>query len=65
LRFKQPNGLPLYLCTRYFGKVTFVWDQVDIELARQSVNPPKASVVAGVFVFGARVAQANKQLDHV
>jgi len=33
-------------------------------LLGQLIDPPKTSVVAGVFVFSARVAQADKQFDH-
>jgi hypothetical protein len=35
------------------------------EILRNRVQPPKPRVVARVFVFSARIAQANKQLDHV
>jgi hypothetical protein len=49
----------------HFGEITLVGYQAHIEISRQGVNPPKASVVAGVFVFGAWISEANKQFDHV
>ena len=65
LRFKQPNGLAFDLRARHLGEIAFIGHQVHIQITRQGVDPPKASVVAGVFVFGAWIAKANKQFDHV
>jgi hypothetical protein len=44
--------------------VVFIGLQLHFELLGQLIDPPKTSVVAGVFVFSARVAQADKQFDH-
>jgi hypothetical protein len=38
---------------------------MHFQIARDGVDPPKPRVVTGGFVFGAWVAQANKQFDHV
>jgi hypothetical protein len=42
----------------------FLWLQWCFELLGELINEPKPSVVAGVLVFSAWVAQANKQFDH-
>jgi hypothetical protein len=38
--------------------------KLNFEVAGNGVDPPKSSVVTGGFVFGARVAQADKEFDH-
>ena len=42
---------------RHQAVVAFVQGQVDLELARQCLQPPEASVVAGVLVLGLRWAE--------
>jgi hypothetical protein len=42
----------------------FLGLQRRFELLGELINEPKPSVVAGVLVFSAWVAQANKQFDH-
>jgi hypothetical protein len=44
--------------------VIFFRLQADFELCRQLIDPPETGVVSGVFVFSARVTQADKQFDH-
>ena len=43
--------------------VVFFRLQLHLELLSELIDEPKPSVVAGVLVFSARIAQANKQFD--
>ena len=64
-RLQQPDGLPVHRGAGHLAVVAFVQTERHLQLARERFNPPEAGVVARGFVFGAGVAQANKQFDHV
>ncbi len=64
LGLKEPNGLAFVHGLAHQTLVAFFKLQVHLELVRELIDPPKARVVAGLFVFGARVAQAYKKFNH-
>ncbi|MCY1377762.1 hypothetical protein D9M69_653520 [compost metagenome] len=64
LRLDQPHALASHGCARDQAEVTPFHLQRDLEQARRFIHPPETGVVAGVFVFRTRIAQAGDELDH-
>ena len=62
-RRQKPQGLTLKRGAGSPAVVIFLRLQLHLELLGELIDEPKPSVVAGVLVFSARVAQANKQFD--
>jgi hypothetical protein len=63
-RLQQPKGVALQRGAGHPTVVVFIGLQLHFELLGQLIDPPEPRVVAGVFVFSAWVAQADKQFDH-
>ena len=63
-RLQQPQGVALQRGAGHPAVVVFIRLQLNLQLLGQLIDPPEPRVVAGVFVFSARVAQADKQFDH-
>jgi hypothetical protein len=61
---EQPHGLAMQVGARDEAVVAAVVGQREFQFAGERVDPPEADIVARGFVFGARVAQSDEQLDH-
>ena len=59
LRLKQPNGLAVDGGTGHQAVIAALGHQRHFEFSGHSIDPPESGVVAGVFVFVARIAQAD------
>ncbi len=61
---QQPDGVPGDGGAGDAPVVTLVEHGHHLEFARECLGPPEPGVVAGGFVFRARVAQADKKFNH-
>ncbi len=65
LGLEQPDVLPLHTCAGQHSKIAFVHHWHNFEFTGERINPPKSGIVSGALILWARVAQSDKQFDHV
>ena len=64
LRLQQPHGVAVDVGAGHQAVVAALGNERYLEFACEFVDPPESGVVSRCFVFGAGVAEANKQFDH-
>jgi hypothetical protein len=64
LGLQQPNGLTIVHRFTHQTFVVFFKPERHFELIGELINPPKASIVASLFIFGTRIAKANEEFNH-
>ena len=64
LRLEQPQRVAIDAGAPDLRLKRLVIGQCDLELVGYGIKPPEARVVARCLVLGARISQADKQLDH-